>query len=376
MRKIYLAILCASIIQTAPVFAQSCTINFLTNPSFESPIQPAMGNNFPAPYNTFNGWSIPTATAGTQNGGFNVVKVNGTAYSGGPVIAHGTGNQYVDINSAAGSVQQDFTLSCPATITFSGWFSRRESGGSGFTSNINIINGATVVATSSVVNFTATESKEVWKQVTGTTNLLAGNYTFSFVMDNFANIDNAFLCTSPGCVLPITLTDFSGVSEKCIDKLSWQTTSEINSSRFDIENSTDGVIFKTVETVLAKNISTGSSYAFNYNTTGNTKTFYRLKGVDVDGKLSYSKIINVASNCNAVSIRVYPNPVADLLHINISGNSLLQLVVFNTDGKMVVPLTVLKNGDNTINMKNLSKAVYIVKVFGVLETKIFKVTKK
>ena len=375
MIKIYLTILCASILQTTLVSAQ-CTTNFLTNPSFENPIQPSLGNNFPAPFNTFNGWIIPTATAGTQNGGFNVIKVNGSAYSGGPDVARGAGNQYVDINNAGGSVRQNFTLSCPATITFSGWFSRRESGGTGFSSNINILNGATVVATSSVVNFTATESQEVWKQVTGTANLAAGTYTFSFVMDDFTNVDDAFLCASPGCVLPITIADFSGVSEKCIDNLSWQTTSEINSSRFDIENSNDGITFKTVKTIPTKNISTGSNYTFSCKTSGNTKTFYRLKGVDVDGKLSYSKIINVASNCDAVSINVYPNPVADILHVNLSGNNLFRLVVFNTEGKMVVPFTILKNGDNTVNMKNLSKAVYIVKVFGELETKVFRVTKK
>jgi hypothetical protein len=361
--------------QSALLFAQPCTTNFLNNPSFESPVQPAPGNNFPAPYNVFGGWSIPSATAGTADGGFNIVKVNGTGYSGGPDIAHGPGNQYVDINNAGGYVEQNFTLSCPATITFSGWFSRREPGVSGFSSYIDINSGATVVATSTVVNFTNNESEETWKQVTGTASLAAGTYTFRFFMDNFTNIDDAFLCASPGCVLPITIADFSAVSQKCTDKLSWITSSEINSSRFDVEQSVDGNSFKTVGSIQSKKISTGSRYSFNYNTNGTAQSFYRLKAIDVDEKITYSKIVDVASNCNTISLNVYPNPVADVLHINVSNNSSSNLLVFNTEGKTVIPFTILQNGDNVVNIKNLSKGVYIVKVLGQTETKVFRITK-
>ena len=374
MKKLSL-ILSLCLVQTALLFAQPCTTNFLTNPSFESPVQPSIGNNFPAPYNTFNGWNIPSATAGVPAGGFNVIKVNGTAYSGGPNNAHAVGNQYVDINSAGGFVQQNFTLGCAATVTFRGWFSRREPGGAGFSSYIELVNGATVLATSSVVTFTNNESEETWKQVTGSTTLAAGTYTFRFFMNDFANIDDAFLCASPGCVLPITIADFSALSEKCTDKLSWQTTTEINSSRFDIEYSTNGINFKTAGTVPTKNISTGSNYNFNYPSQGNAKTFYRLKGVDVDGRISFSKIINVASNCSEVSIKVFPNPVADVLHVNIANNNSSKLVIYNADGKMVIGFTNLNNGDNSISIKNLSKGIYIVKVFGNADTKIFSVTK-
>ena len=373
MRNLSLTIVCLFFLQTF-LTAQPCTANYLSNPSFESPVQPLLGNNFPAPNNTFNGWTIPSATAGVSAGGFNIVKVNGSAYSGGPNTAH-AGSQYIDITSAGGYVEQSFTLSCPSTITFSGWFSRREPGGSGFTSYIDINSGATVVATSTLVNFTNNESEETWKEVTGNASLPAGTYTFRFFMDNFANIDDAFLCASPGCVLPITISKFFAVSEKCTDKLSWLTSSEINGSRFDVEQSNNGIDFKTVGSIPAKNVSSGGSYNFNYRANGNARSFYRLKGVDIDGKISFSKIIDVISNCAAISINVYPNPVLDDLHVNISNNNSSRLVIFNTDGKMVIPFTILKNGDNTVNIKNLPSGIYVVKVFDEVDTKVIRVTK-
>ncbi|MCY7292180.1 MAG: T9SS type A sorting domain-containing protein [Ferruginibacter sp.] len=374
MKKIATSVLYFCLLHSSVTFAQ-CTSNFLENPSFEALVQPLLGNNFPAPNNTFSGWNIPSATAGVAAGGFNIVKVNGSTYTGGPDNAHGTGSQYIDINNGGGFVQQNFTLACPSTVIFSGWFSRREPGGAGFTSYIEILNGASIVATSSVVSFTSNESEETWKQVTGSTSLSAGTYTFRFFMDDFTNIDNAFLCASPGCILPITISGFSAISEKCTNKLSWQTSSEINVSRFDVEHSNDGINFKTAGTIPAKNITTGSSYNFNYPASGNVKTFYRLKGIDVDGKMSFSNIINISSNCKAVSIKVFPNPVADVLQINIANGNPSKLVVYNADGKMVIGLTILNNGDNTVNMKYLSKGVYIVKVFGINDTKIFSVTK-
>ncbi len=373
MKNSYLALLCICIIGTLKISAQPCTTNFLNNPSFESPIQVALGNNFTAPYNVFNGWSIPSATAGTAAGGFNIIRVNGSAYSGGPNTAH-AGTQYVDINNAGGYVEQNFTLSCPSTISFSGWFSRREPGVSGFSSYIDINSGATIVATSTIVNFTNNESEETWKEVTGTASLPAGTYTFRFYMDNFANIDDAFLCASPGCILPISIAEFSASSIKCNDKINWVTYSEVNSSHFDVEYSADGRSFKTVGTVPAKNIITGGSYSFNYKSTS-AKSYYRLKGVDIDGQISYSKIIDVSSNCDMVSINIYPNPIIDALHVNISNNNSSKLVIFNIEGKMVVPFTVLQNGDNTVNIKNLPSGIYIVKVFDEVDTKVIRVTK-
>jgi Secretion system C-terminal sorting domain len=349
-----------------------CTTNYLINPSFETPVQPSLGNNFPPPYNTFGGWIIPTATAGVPVGGFNIIRVNGSTYSGGPDIAHNGGNQYVDINSAGGIVQQSFTVTCGSTIEFSGWFSRREPGGIGFTGSMDIIDGSNnIIASSSTVSFTSNESEEVWKQVIGSpVSVVAGTYTIRFIMDDFANIDDAFLCVSPGCVLATTLTDFTAVANKCNANLNWAATDEIDLKNYEVQTSNDGIIFKTIATILPKN---ASSYSFE-NKAASGKSFYRLKLNDRNNTFTYSKIIPVIINCDNVSINVYPNPASDILHVNINSNVLNRVVICNAAGKNI-STSILQNGDNNINIKYLPKGMYVVKVLNDIDTKVYRITK-
>jgi hypothetical protein len=375
MKKIYFIAIIYFFASVPNSFAQ-CTINYLTNPSFEAPVQAALGNNFPPPYNTFGGWTIPSATAGVPVGGFNVIKVDGTVYSGGPDNAHNVGNQYVDINSAGGFVQQSFTITCLSTIEYSGWFSRREPGGTGFTSTMDVIDASNAtISTSSSVSFTSSESEEVWKQVTGTASGLApGTYTLRFNMDDFANIDDAFLCVSPGCILPINLVDFSGSSSKCATTLKWKTASEINTIAFNVEYSLDATNFKTAGVVTAKNLTSGADYIFNANTVSEGKTFYRIKFIDNDGKIGYSKIIPIVSDCNNASINVYPNLATDFIHVFTTNNKYPYATIYNTDGKLVLTKA-LSSGDNLLGIGNLTKGMYVVKVSGESATKSFRIVK-
>jgi hypothetical protein len=371
MKKIYTLLFCVFTLFSANVIAQ-CTTNYLINPSFETPIQPSLGNNFPAPYNTFNGWIIPSSTAGVALGGFNIVRVNGGIYSGGPDNAHNGGNQYVDINSSGGIVQQSFTVTCGSTIEFSGWFSRREPGGAGFTGYMDVIDGANnIITSSSTVSFTSNESEEVWKKVTGTPiSIISGTYTLRFIMDDFANVDDAFLCVSPGCVLATTLTNFSATSNKCNANLNWSAAEETELKNYEVQISNDGTTFKTIATILPTN---ASNYSFE-NKAISGKSFYRLKLNDKNNTFTYSKIIPVIINCDNVSVNVYPNPVSDILHVNINSNILSRAVIYNAAGKNI-STTILQNGDNTINIKNLPNGMYVVKVLSDNDAKVYRINK-
>lgn len=362
----FLLILTAS---SKSLFAQ-CVTNYLINPSFESPIQPNLGNNFPTPVSSFNGWTIPSGA------GFNVVKVNGSAYSGGPDNAHNGGNQYIDINSAGGFVQQSFTIACISSLNFSGWFSRRESGGTGFTNYIEILNSSnTVVATSSSVSFTSNESQETWKQATGSAlNLPAGTYKFRFLVDDFANIDDAFLCLNPGCVLATNLIDFSATANKCTSKFAWLSSNETTLKQYNIEYSKDGINFKTIGTVYPKASSTSNNYEFNYDGIFEGKCFFRLKTIEIDNQFSYSKIVGIFMNCNNADVSIFPNPVADVLHINIFNDSECAAFIYSSNGNLI-SRQLVKKGNNLINIKALTNGMYIIKIVSESNMQVFRITK-
>lgn len=357
------------------LFTQSfgqCTTNILFNPSFESPVQPNIGNNLTGNAN-FNGWTIPSGAA------FNIIKTNGTPYGGGPDNAQ-NGIQYVDITNAGGFVQQSFTLTCATTITFSGYFSRREAGGVPFNSYIEIVNAsAAVVATSNILNFTVGESQEVWKLANGTAALPAGTYVFRFFVDNYANCDAAFLCTNPDCgPLPVQLTEFSGAVEKCSVKLKWESQSEINFKAYQVEYSSNGTDFTAIGTVNATNNSSAiNNYEFLQPAAVTGKGIYRLKMIDIDGKYKYSDRIVLNVKCNGNDVLIYPNPTKDFINISILNPAVSYAAtakLYNVRGQLVINKTV-KNGTNKIDIKTLSSGIYYLVIGDAAENKKYKIVK-
>ncbi len=171
--------------------------NLLSNPSFEEPVQPNLGNNSPE-NNIVTNWILSTQA--------NLIKVDGTEYGGGPDTAH-HGEQYLDLVGGVGTVDQNFTLSTTATIQFGGWFSRREpTSGTGFDGFVEIRNGGAVEATSSVAHFDGEESNKEWKGVSGTTTLQPGNYIFRFQLHDYANVDDAFVTIVDPSIAAITIS--------------------------------------------------------------------------------------------------------------------------------------------------------------------------
>jgi len=183
--------------------AASC-LQRLSNPSFESPVQSSIGNNL-LTTGTFGGWY--TATGGL----FNIIKTNGSYYSGGPDNAQ-NGTQYVDIINAADYFQQEVTVvTSTATVTFGGYFSSREQGSYvNWTGKIDILNSAgTIVATSSTKTFVNADGAEdqTWYYLSGSTTLAPGNYFYRVYIGDFGNFDNASFTV---CYASLGATDTDG----------------------------------------------------------------------------------------------------------------------------------------------------------------------
>ena len=180
-----------------PRVSAVCESNILVNPSFETPVQstPNANNLFDSPY---SGWA-------TQNGAqINIIRVNGSNYSSGPVTAHGTGNQYLDIAGASDYPTQTFVLTSAASFSFSAWFASRDSfnteGYANWTARVDILDvNNNIVASSSAIDFTSDTPKENWYFVSGNAPFLpAGTYKFRGFIGDFGHMDDAFLCIAPG----------------------------------------------------------------------------------------------------------------------------------------------------------------------------------
>jgi len=171
----------------------------------------------------------------------------------------------------------------------------------------------------------------------------------------------------PACVLPVTLTSFTGnkIDEKI--NLHWTTAAEATLLNMNVERSNDGVNFTGLISMKPQGISGGgSSYATTDSLPYSGNSFYRLKIVDIDGRFSYSKILSFNTKSKELIItQLYPNPVQERLFLQLqsSKDRQVHVSVFDITGKPVQANKVwLKKGMNNtgISFQNIAAGIYFV----------------
>lgn len=157
--------------------------------------------------------------------------------------------------------------------------------------------------------------------------------------------------------LPVSLLTFKAMkSEGSAVQLTWATSSEMNSSYFGVERSLDGRQFSEIGRVVAGKASeTPRSYSFEDQAAGlSSVCYYRLRMVDLDGSFSYSRLVSVSFDAIR-DIVLYPNPSADVLHIQMDG-PVEQVVLYDANGRVRK-----ETGSETrLNVSGLPAGVYTV----------------
>lgn len=159
--------------------------------------------------------------------------------------------------------------------------------------------------------------------------------------------------------MPVTLVNFIATKSESQVLLSWSTVLESNSSHFEIERSQDAKSWNSIGRISAgKNTKALSEYDFTDIEPAKGTNYYRLKMVDLDETFAYSKIASVS--IQAVSVVIYPNPVADRLTIADAQLSQIQkVVIYNTSGKAVVSS---ENAQHALDVSTIPKGIYVVTI--------------
>jgi len=164
-----------------------------------------------------------------------------------------------------------------------------------------------------------------------------------------------------GDPLPVTLIAFNVKEEGKTALLYWQTATETNSDRFEIERSQNGKNWAKIGSVVShKESNVNQYYSFVDAAPLRGDNLYRLKMVDLDETFAYSRIENV--NFNNIAL-VYPNPVSasQNLTLNIGDwSKVSQVKVVNATGKVVFEASnALVTG---ISTRNLVAGAYVLQV--------------
>jgi beta-glucanase (GH16 family)/flagellar assembly factor FliW len=160
-------------------------------------------------------------------------------------------------------------------------------------------------------------------------------------------------------ILPIDLLAFNGFAEEKNNKLIWELADFKNIKSIELEKSKDGVVFTTMK--ATKTTSARFLTSLMFDDAPFDLTYYRLKITELDDKTNFSKIISVKRGNILRGVKIYPNPVNDVLFIE------------NAEGKDVEIINILgqKMGIHSpinyqfpILINELKSGIYFIKIDG------------
>jgi hypothetical protein len=170
---------------------------------------------------------------------------------------------------------------------------------------------------------------------------------------------------------PVELTSFSVSASGNNANLNWITATEINNLGFFIDRKFGNNNFMEVAFVKGKGSTTEmSSYSFNDNNLSPGSYIYRLKQMDFDGKVNYSK--SVITNVTVPAVfsleQNYPNPFnpGTTIKYSIPQDGIVSLVIFNILGEKVLTLVNqnMKTGKHEVKFdaSNYASGIYFYKL--------------
>ena len=85
---------------------------------------------------------------------------------------------------------------------------------------------------------------------------------------------------------------------------------------------------------------------------GNTNLYYRIKQVDIDGRVSFSEMVVIRLDCEdqAVRFNVRPNPAFNDLYVDVDGSLDVasKIVVLNSLSQTIATLPINKTDSRTL----------------------------
>ena len=162
-------------------------------------------------------------------------------------------------------------------------------------------------------------------------------------------------------VLPVKYLSFNASVNDNKVLLNWQTSEVVNSGHFEIERSFNGSNFSTIAYVLDGfsngNIKTYQAKDNSKEIAGKTIVYYRLKQVDIDGKINYSTSLVVKlQSKTGIEMEISPNPFVEKLFVRFNsekkGNA--EIRIMNMAGLTVITKQcVINNGYNNLQIDGL-----------------------
>jgi hypothetical protein len=165
--------------------------------------------------------------------------------------------------------------------------------------------------------------------------------------------------------LPVKFANFNANRNKSNVNINWVTASEFNNSGFAVERNINSS-WEQIAWVpsLAVNGNSDGKLSYSFVDQNNIKGIsqYRVRQVDLDGKVSFSEIKSVRGENQSIKLTVYPNPSSNG-KVNIVFDeeiAVRNVTVMDLSGRVVTQMNGVTN--NNITIDNLKPGMYTVRV--------------
>lgn len=188
-------------------------------------------------------------------------------------------------------------------------------------------------------------------------NNAAARWEVTFAVTGFSGF---FVRAEESAPLPLRLVWFGGSRKSGVSALEWQTADERRVSHFEVQRSDDGETFERIGTVTARN---GSSQRYGYDDVSALSgvRYYRLMMVDTDGSFEYSRAISLAPT--EALVRVGPNPVQEVLHIQTQPSAWndAAATITHLSGRVFLRFRLTGSGQ-TVSVRSLPPGVWLLRL--------------
>jgi hypothetical protein len=199
-------------------------------------------------------------------------------------------------------------------------------------------------------------------------NNVTGTSTFGFVTTNltvgsFTSPDRRFTLSTrtPNNVLPYKYFDWNLTAFGNSALINWDVEDDVTITRYQVERSSNGFHFVSLNTTPSKKQVLKSNYSFIDDQPLSGWNYYRIKIVENEGSHTYSTVKKVQFG-KSPFIRFYPNPATSVVQLQLNEipaeGAMIQIV--DVSGKTVYQTPVLQS-NMQLNVTSLLPGTYVLR---------------
>ncbi|MFK7810638.1 MAG: T9SS type A sorting domain-containing protein, partial [Saprospiraceae bacterium] len=167
-------------------------------------------------------------------------------------------------------------------------------------------------------------------------------------------------CPAP---LPVELISFRVIERGTSASLTWQTASEENNSHFEVEHSTNGRNFQTLDKVIGNGTTSEiQEYNYSHDNAAVGINYYRLRQVDFDGGFEYSDVVSIEVEGDS-KVNLYPTVADQQITVSFGETTRedKEVLIYNIAGLQVSAAQIPAGTDRfEVPVANLQTGIYFV----------------